>query len=278
MTSWTRIPVPARSMLQDLWSDGPPPRCLRRGRPSYYKAKDGGGSWEQLISGFQGSLGTMARPWPDALLIPGYLRGKPGVLLRLDDKGVVSRFVAGRAPLRGGLFSVAGLGDELHLCGSSGLWSSQDAGLHFLQGTPPLPSLPALALIEPGRVVAAGYDQLYVSTDSGRTWSKKLHEVTAHLCGADGDRARGVYVVGACDLLSSEDGGDTWAHRFHQPAADWSAVLAPGPGLVFLAGADGQIAYSEDGGRTFTREESGVFFAAGPASPLRRDALRAWGE
>jgi hypothetical protein len=126
---------------------------------------------------------------------------------------------------------------------------SDDGGQRWRSSDPPEPLVDlVLDPTSADRILAAGESRLFLSPDSGRTWTQR-EQGTGLLAWPQRDR---LYLLdGGGRLWLSPDGGRRWHGRAGiggRPAA----LLAAGPDTLYAANHQGEIKQSSDGGETWT--------------------------
>lgn len=212
-----------------------------------------------------------------------------------------------REPSRTVLLGAASCGNRLLAVGERGvIVSSDDAGKSWKQAQVPVSvTLTAVRCIDAQMAYAVGHGAtVLASTDGGQTWTARLDgKRAAHLVQqaaqsssdprAQQDAARLVeegpdkplldlhffdakrgLVVGAYGLaFATEDGGQSWTswiHRLPNPKGSHLYSLRAQGDSVVVAGEQGLVLRSNDGGRQFQRLQlpyQGSFFTAELPAP-----------
>jgi photosystem II stability/assembly factor-like uncharacterized protein len=190
----------------------------------------------------------------------------------LVEPALVSPKALGAATL-----AVARAGDRLVAAGERGtvLWSD-DGGKAWQQATVPVRAgLTALRFVDANNGWAAGHLGVILKTsDGGKTWTKQLDGLQAVEEGADKPwfdldaiDARQAVAVGAYGLaMATRDGGKTWTPlptRAANPRGLHLYGVRVVDGQWFIAGEQGLLLRSSDGGASFTALASpykGSFF------------------
>lgn len=227
-----------------------------------------------------------------------------------------------RQPQRAALTGLAQAGQRLVAVGERGaVLLSDDAGAHWrqAQAVPVSVTLTAVQFATPLRGWALGHQGVVLTTrDGGETWQrqldgKRIAQLLREAAQASGDakaqaeaerlvgegsdkpllalhfrNEREGWVVGAFNLaLSTQDGGKTWqsvSHRLPNPKGAHLYALHREGDTVLIAGEQGVLLHSSDGGERFeriptpyggsffgvTQEASGAWLVAG----LRGNVLR----
>lgn len=216
-----------------------------------------------------------------ALAMATGLQLEPPVVEAIDRPALLVR-----SPLRSVMLGAARAGRRLVAVGERGVvLLSDDDGQHWRQASVPVSvTLTAVRFADAGHGFATGHGGVILSTaDGGSTWHKVLDgQAAARLvkaASASDDRAmksadrllsegpdkpfldlavldaRHVVVVGAYGLaFRSQDGGESWqafgANLPNPKGLHLNAVRARGDSL-WIAGEQGFVVHSSDGGRTF---------------------------
>ncbi|SEB15962.1 YCF48-related protein [Variovorax sp. YR216] len=207
-----------------------------------------------------------------------------------------------RAPARAVLLAATECGSRLVAVGERGIVvTSDDGGVQWRQSRVPVSvTLTAVQCPEPMVVYATGHGGVVLaSSDGGATWSRRLEgrraaQLALHDAQASGNAkavqeaqrlvddgadkpfldlhffdARHGLVVGAYGLaFSTEDGGQTWQpwmKRLPNPNGAHLYALRVRGSTLLVAGEQGLVLQSTDGGREFHRLEvpyQGSFFTA----------------
>ena len=210
--------------------------------------------------------------------------------------------IAVRQPGRAVMLSVAGVGSRLVAVGERGVVSlSDDGGLQWRQARVPVSvTLTSVRFASERRGLATGHGGVILATsDRGETWKlvldgRRIAQSALERARASGDAMavkdaellvadgpdkplldvvmldeRRAWVVGAYGLaLATEDGGATWsswADRVENPKNQHLYAVRKRGDTVLLAGEQGLLLLSRDGGQTFKRLESpyrGSWFTA----------------
>ncbi len=163
--------------------------------------------------------------------------------------------------------AVGAHGDILRSSGAGGPWTQSPSPVREL--------LTAVAFTDPDHGWAVGHDATILATvDGGRSWAVQHFDpkFQAPLLNLYFSDARHGFALGAFGLLlQTADGGTNW----HEVAADsirsdqlnFYALVKLGDGTLLMAGEQGLVGASRDGGETWARLPSpwnGTFFGALP--------------
>lgn len=210
--------------------------------------------------------------------------------------------VAVRQPGRAVMVSVAGVGSRLVAVGERGVVSlSDDGGLQWRQAKVPVSvTLTSVRFASERWGLATGHGGVVLATsDRGETWKmvldgRRIAQSALERARASGDvkavkdaelmvadgpdkplldvmilDERRAWVVGAYGLaLATDDGGATWsswADRIENPRSQHLYAVRKRGDTVLLAGEQGLLLLSRDGGQSFNRLDSpyrGSWFTA----------------
>lgn len=174
------------------------------------------------------------------------------------------------------LLGVENTGDHLIAVGDRGAIIASNDGKNWAQAQVPVRSaLTTVAFADPMHGWAAGHDAAIVHTDDGgKTWKLQNFqpELEKPLLGMLALDAQHCFAVGAYGLLlETQDGGQTWnsvdSHGFDEDELHLNAINKLNNGDLMIAGEQGSLAISTDGGVTWTKQASpyeGSFFGVLP--------------
>ena len=101
--------------------------------------------------------------------------------------------------------------------------------------------------------------QIYVSTDSGNTWTAKESNRGWYSVAMSADGTKQTAVVAGAQIYISTDSGNTWTAK--ESNRQWRAVALSTDGTKQTAVVDGaQIYISTDSGNTWTAKESNRYW------------------
>jgi photosystem II stability/assembly factor-like uncharacterized protein len=195
----------------------------------------------------------------------GFATGHQGVLLRTDDGGLTWKQMALDATDKPALFAVHVSGDRGIAVGAYGAcFESVDGGRtwnrHKVGGANFDHHLTGIASIGSGKLILAGEaGTLLASSDDGATWQPLKSPYEGSFFGAIGLKGGIALAFGMRgNAWRTVDAGKTWQRvdlGGYKGALQGATELPDGN--VVLAGADGMIAVSRDGGVTFTTQQLG---------------------
>lgn len=219
-------------------------------------SEDEGATWKTASTPTYQTLTSLS--FTDAKT--GFATGHQGVLLRTEDGGLTWAQASLVAKDKPALFAVHVAGDRGIAVGAYGAYfETSDAGRTWSQraiGPADFDKhLTGIAAIDPQRAIIAGEaGTLLATADAGRTWSVLKSPYEGSFFGALALSNNGVIAFGMRgNAWRSNDAGKSWQRvdlGNYKGALQGGVQL--GGGEVILAGADGMIAVSRDGGSTFT--------------------------
>ena len=179
------------------------------GAAGLYASDDAGAHWralpKTLAENITGVLGDPTHPghvylWSNI----------SGVFSSADD----GRTWSAAAGISGAIYSLSSAGDMVYAGGDAGLFVSRDAGRHFVQShAQETFSAIAASLSTPGTAYALNGAEVYVTTDSGKTW-RQAAPTSQHpaLVAVDPSDAGSAYIgyLSPIGLDATRDAGGAW--------------------------------------------------------------------
>jgi len=213
-------------------------------------------------------IGPILLAW---LLVAGPLLGRVEAEGRTTESSVLARLAS-----RSLLLGAARAGDSLVAVGERGhVLISRDAGESWEQVVAPTRvTLTAVHLPTPEVGFAVGHDSVILKTgDGGRSWERQ-HEapdLESPLLDVLFLNAERGFAVGAYgQFLETTDGGKRWESRMISDLdVHHNAIVASDDGQLYIAGEQGSLFRSSDGGTSWETLESpsGASFFGGLALP-----------
>lgn len=264
---------------------------------------DGGRTWRSglIKSLFNMSLTTLLHDAQRDLFVAAGLGG-----FILSSKGLKVDPAAGWDVVRPGIdlylrkvINIPGSNTFLAAGQLGGILRSEDDGRSWtlVEADYPYPNHPPYyfdMIIDPqsGALVAAGPDgSIMRSVDNGNTWTSvfqgdiNIGEAFTRILVDHKHNALVVPEVEYGSVYISENGGANWSKAAKLPAKSlWHGAVSRKTGVIVLAGKDGTIVRSEDGGRTWSAiytmlegnfygvyaAADGTFFAVGEKGRIMR--------
>ncbi|MEO1272528.1 MAG: leucine-rich repeat domain-containing protein, partial [Myxococcota bacterium] len=157
--------------------------------------------------------------------------------------------------------AVALYGELIFARVQQGVLRSRDRGTSFEWVFKGLNSIVNLWGSSPEQLFAVGYDTIRVTHDQGDHWSKRNHDIAAHLRAMDGLGPLHVAVAYG-ELTVSSDGGEQWTTIDEGVSgAILNDVVVASPDEVVVVGVrwrGGAVWCSIDGGQSFVKEETTI--------------------
>lgn len=105
-----------------------------------------------------------------------------------------------------------------------------------------------------------GLDNLYTSSDSGRTWINQANSIQAtwgvSTISGDGTKIAALPKFDQGSIYTSTDGGANWTERTSAGSFTWSGLAASADGETLVAAAQGNLIFtSTDGGANWTSRD-----------------------
>jgi hypothetical protein len=236
------------------------PVSVGRSRLVIERSSDGGVTWQ--IAGTVDTLALPAQATPAGWFYPldadRWVVAAPAGIYRTVDGGRIWNLVRSYTSLDGD----TGISFVSLERGYLGGIRTTDGGRHWSpDGRPPYSApdssanggraVSTVELVGPDLAVAAGAEGLSTSTDSGRTWVRRLGPA-AEISQVDFVNAKLGFALGS-ELVRTVDGGASW-HALHQPLGGglaqmsfWSAT--DGAGTVSDGGGDSIVVTNDAGAR-----------------------------
>ena len=282
------------------------------GRPSLFRSRDRGATWERVTDRYPGVLGTLqptgariafAPSRPAEIWVPStnlHYRSRDGGKswsdLRVPDQDA---YVFAVDPADPQVVFAGGRGDTHHLS------RSDDGGVTWKPIGEGLDGTLRLLVVDPAepQVVWAvvGFNQLHRSADRGATFAPVAIPVRGTdeiwRLALDPSDSRRIWAATASGLFRSADGGGSWqrADRGTGRYSVRAVALDPAaPGTLVAATSGSGLYRSEDGGASWRPASAGLgagwveglygapgsahLFARAGTGLFRRDAQNAWTE
>lgn len=248
------------------------------------RTSSGSRCWSSIASSADGSkLAAVASsasiPFPDEQPVNG------GYIYTSSDSGVTwtERAGAGRRDWR--LITSSSDGSKLAACagfeeyGQSYLYTSPDSGATWVERTGAgMRRWESIASSADGTKIVAVSGNVYISTNSGETWTKveiyineegfdELKNVHSIAASSDGTRlAAGGFEC----IYTSTDGGETWMKRVGSGSRYWESIALSSDGARIAAASYGGYIYtSTDNGESWSERSGagGRYWSSIAASP-----------
>jgi len=282
------------------------------GRPSLFRSRDDGATWERVTDRYPGVLGTLqptgariafAPSRPAEIWVPStnlHYRSRDGGKTWSDFRVPgQDAYVFAVDPADPQVVYAGGRGDTHHLS------RSDDGGASWTPVGEGLDGTLRLLVVDPSapQVVwtVVGFNQLHRSADRGATFARVAipADGTDEIwkLAIDPSDSRRLWAATESGLFRSADGGATWQRSDRGTGRYWVRAVAvdpAAPGTLVAATSGGGLYRSEDGGASWRPSSAGLgagwverlygapgsdlLFARAGTGLFRRDAEGVWAE